>query len=62
MQTLEKEASDRATDRDRLLAEARKQPGIAASLAVYESVRGHLPQQPAAAVAKTGYSTGANGR
>ncbi len=62
MPTPEKEASNRTTDRDRLLAETKERPGIAASLAAYEAVREHLPQQPAVAAARTGYSTGANGR
>ncbi len=62
MQTGENTPSARTTERDRLLAEARARPGIAASMAVYESVRRHLPQQSAPAVGRTGYSTGANAR
>jgi hypothetical protein len=53
--------SEAQAEQDRLLKEALKRPGVAAALAVYESVQKYVPA-PAAPPRSVSYSTGGNTR
>lgn len=60
MGTKRRTQEGRIADRDRLLKEVQERPGVATSMAVYETVKPYLPPVTGHVVARSSYGTGAN--